>query len=205
MQLFPKRDAISGISIGTAYAALLLMGTTLALGPWNVLRGRANPVSFHLRRDLGIWAGIAALVHTAVGLNVHLRGKPWLYFVDQNHRLRTGIFGFANYTGLIAALAFALLLVVSNDVSLRRLGAVKWKSIQRWTYAAAVLTAAHAVAFQNVEKRILRFRLLVYAVLAAIFLLQVAGVIRRRRPRKTDPERLRELVAQPADSSLRSE
>src|SRR6516165_8735676 len=78
---FPKRDAISRVSIGTAYAALFLAGLALMLGPWNLLRGRPNPVSFNLRRDVGIWAGAAAIVHTAVGVNVHLRGRPWLYFM----------------------------------------------------------------------------------------------------------------------------
>lgn len=180
MHFFPKRDSISRISIGTAYSALLLTGLALVLGPWNVLRRRANPVSFDLRRDAGIWAGIAALIHTAVGLNVHLRGRPWLYFVDERRHLRTGMFGLGNYTGLIAVLLLAMLLAISNDLSLRRLGTVKWKSLQRWSYGAVILTAAHAVAYQNVEKRTSPFRLLIYGVFAAILALQVAGVFRRR-------------------------
>ena len=85
MHLFPKRDLISRLSIGTAYPALFLTAITLLLGPFNVLLRKLNPVSFDLRRDFGIWAGICALVHTAVGLNVHLRGKMWLYFVDAQH------------------------------------------------------------------------------------------------------------------------
>ena len=63
MRFFPKRDTISRISIGTAYSALFLTGLALLLGPWNVLRRQFNPVSFDLRRDTGIWAGIAAVVH----------------------------------------------------------------------------------------------------------------------------------------------
>jgi len=176
---FPKRDGISRVSIGTAYAALFLAGLALMLGPWNLLRRRPNPVSFNLRRDLGIWAGVAAMVHTAVGLNVHLRGRPWLYFVNEHHQLRTGMFGFGNDIGLVAALLFLMLLAISNDFSLRRLGTVKWKSLQRWTYVAIVLTAVHAVAYQNVEKRTLPFRVLLYAVCAAILILQIAGVLRR--------------------------
>jgi methionine sulfoxide reductase heme-binding subunit len=175
-QFFPKRDSISRVSIGTAYAALLLAGLALMIGPWNLLRSRPNPVSFNLRRDVGIWAGIAAIFHTAVGLNVHLRGQPWLYFVDEHYHLRTGMFGFGNEIGLVAALLFLMLLAISNDFSLRRLGTVKWKSLQRWTYVAAVLTAAHAVAYQNVEKRTLPFRILLYAVCAGILALQIAGV-----------------------------
>lgn len=180
MRFFPKRDTISRISVGTAYSALFLTGLALILGPWNVLRRQFNPVSFDLRRDTGIWAGIGAVVHTGIGLNVHLRGKPWLYFVDEHHHLRVGMFGFGNYAGLVAALLFLMLLAISNDFSLRRLGAMKWKSFQRWTYVAVALTAGHAVAFQNVEKRTLPFRIVIYAVFAGILTLQLAGILRRK-------------------------
>jgi sulfoxide reductase heme-binding subunit YedZ len=96
-----RRDLIGHISIATAYPALFLTAVAVFLGPWNVLRRRANPVSFDLRRDIGIWAGIMALLHTVVGLNVHLRGRMWLYFVDQHHRLRRDWFGFGNDTGVL--------------------------------------------------------------------------------------------------------
>ena len=101
-----RRDLISHLSIATAYPALFLAGAAILLGPWNVIRGRANPVSFDLRRDVGIWAGIMALVHTGIGLNVHLRGRPWLYFVDEHRHIRHDLFGFGNDTGLVAALLF---------------------------------------------------------------------------------------------------
>jgi sulfoxide reductase heme-binding subunit YedZ len=82
-----RRDFISHLSIATAYPALFLTGAAVVLGPWNVIRERANPISFDLRRDLGIWAGIMALLHTGIGLNVHLRGPPLLYFVNEHHRI----------------------------------------------------------------------------------------------------------------------
>lgn len=182
MKLFPKRDFISRVSIGTAYPALLLAAAALALGPWNVLRQKPNPVSFDLRRDLGIWAAIAALIHTAFGLNVHLRGKMWLYFADAHRRLRHDAFGFGNYTGVLAAAVFALLLALSNDLSLRKLGAPRWKFLQQWVYAAVALTFVHAVLYQHVEKRVLPFRVLLYAVLLFILVLQLAGAFKLRRP-----------------------
>ena len=162
MHLFPKRDFISRVSIGTAYPALFLTAAALLLGPFNVLRRKLNPVSFDLRRDLGIWTGILALAHTAVGLNVHLRGRMWLYFVDTRHHLRRDAFGFGNYTGGVAALVFALLLTLSNDVSLRKLTVERWKSLQRWAYASVVLTATHAIAYQQIEKRVSPFQVALY-------------------------------------------
>ena len=104
-ELFSIRlDVISRFSISTAYPALFLTAAAATIGPWNVLRGRTNPVNFDLRRDLGIWAGIMALLHTGIGLNVHLRGRPWLYFIDQHYRVRHDLFGIGNDTGLLAAL-----------------------------------------------------------------------------------------------------
>jgi methionine sulfoxide reductase heme-binding subunit len=117
-----RQDVISHLSIATAYPALFLTAAALLVGPWNVLHGHDNPVSFDLRRDLGIWAGIVALLHTGIGLNVHLRGRPWLYFIDQHDRVRHDLFGLGNGAGLIAAFLFLLLLAISNDLSLRRLG-----------------------------------------------------------------------------------
>ena len=181
MRLFPQRDFVSRLSIGTAYAALFLLGITLALGPLNVVRRRSTPVSYDFRRDFGIWAGIAGLVHTAVGLNVHLRGRMWLYFVDDNHHLRKDAFGFGNYTGAVAALVLILLLALSNDMSLRELGIARWKSLQRWAYVAIVVTLAHGIAYQEIETRGVQFRVLLYVIIGILLGLQIAGVVKYRK------------------------
>ena len=170
-----RQDVISHLSIATAYPALLLTAAALLLGPWNVLSGRDNPLSFDLRRDLGIWAGIMALLHTGVGLNVHLRGRPWLYFIDQHDRVRHDLFGFGNDTGLIAAFLFLLLLAISNDLSLRRLGTRKWKSLQRWTYLAVGLTLMHGVAYQHIEERQAVYKSVLWGVTAVVAAFQITG------------------------------
>ena len=181
-ELFSIRgDVISRLSIATAYPALFLTAAAVSIGPWNVLLGQTNPVSFDLRRDFGIWAGITALLHTGIGLNVHLRGRPWLYFIDQRHQVRYDLFGIGNDTGLLAALLFLLLLAISNDLSLRRLGTRTWKSLQRWTYMAVALTLMHAVAYQFVEKRQAAYRALLWATIAMTAVLQAAGWWRTKR------------------------
>ncbi|HSC20203.1 MAG TPA: hypothetical protein VLC07_00570, partial [Solirubrobacterales bacterium] len=143
------------LSMATAYSSLLFLCATLFLGPWNTLRHRANPVSFDLRRDVGIWAGLLAVLHTGIGLTVHLRGRMWMYFLKQRHplKLQTGLFGSANYVGLLSALLFLMLLAISNDLSLRAMGLQRWKAFQRWTYLAVGLAVAHGILFQLVEKR----------------------------------------------------
>ena len=143
---------------------MVLLAATLLVGPWNWIRKKPNPVSSDLRRDLGIWAGILALVHTAVGQCVHLRGRPWLYYVygptEHHHAfpLRHDAFGFANYTGAVSALLVIALLATSNDYSLRTLGTREWKKLQRWNYAVFALAGAHALLYQEgIEKQEWRF------------------------------------------------
>lgn len=198
--LVPGKYLVPRVSLATAYVGLALMGLSLAIGPWNVLRGRPNPVSTDLRRDVGIWGGVAGLVHTVLGLQAHLGGRFWLYFVKpyESHRFgdvfvpRLDPFGFANYTGLGVTVLLAMLLALSNDVSLRRLGTARWKALQRWNYAAMLLVVLHGVAYQVIEKRRPPFVALFGALALATALVQAAGYRRAR----TSPGRRRvEAVA----------
>ena len=59
----PAASAADRVSIVSAYLCLLLLATTLAIGPRHVLiRGRPLTNSY-LRRDIGVWAAITALLH----------------------------------------------------------------------------------------------------------------------------------------------
>ena len=181
----PYRDVVTKISFATAYSALVLLAATLLIGPWNLLRGKRTPISSDWRRDVGIWAGILGLVHTVIGQNVHLRGRPWLYYIYEpgKHHLfpiRHDLFGFANYTGLISALILLALLATSNNYSLRALGTPRWKQLQRWNYVAFALMAAHAIAYQINEKQKAPFVATVVISIVVTLLLQGIGFQRRR-------------------------
>ena len=182
----PSPDFWSKASFATAYPALFLVLASLAIGPTNVLLRRPNPISIDLRRDIGIWAGILSIAHTVIGQNVHLRGRPWLYYIyaPREHHwfpIRHDAFGFANYTGLACTLLVAALLATSNDYALRRLGARQWKSLQRWNYAAFALAAAHAYGYQEgVEHQHLPWVLLISVGIALTLAIQIAGWLRRR-------------------------
>lgn len=172
-------------SMATAYVGLALLGATLLLGPLNVLRRRPNPTSTDLRRDLGIWAGLMAIAHFLVGWQVHMphRYLYWLREVKDTGRLvpRTDLFGFANYTGLLAVLIAVLLLALSNDHYLRSLGTKRWKALQRWNYALFALVLVHGASFQVIEKRKAAF-VIAFALLSACTLAgQYAGYRRRAR------------------------
>jgi methionine sulfoxide reductase heme-binding subunit len=176
-------DVRHRLSMATAYTGLIFLAVSLWIGPWNVLRRRPNPVSFDLRRDVGIWTGIFAILHTLVGLTVHLRGRIWMYFFKSLHplKLQNTQFGFANFGGLGAALLFLMLLAISNDVSLRTLKTRRWKSLQRWTYAAFLLTAAHGIAYQMVEKRHVPWVLVFVGVIIATAVAQILGFVQVQR------------------------
>jgi methionine sulfoxide reductase heme-binding subunit len=185
-QLVASPDLRFRLSMATAYTALILLGGTLLTGPINVLKSRPNPISTDLRRDLGIWSAIIGIVHTAVGLTVHMSGKFWLYFVysaNETHLLpiRFDFFGFANYTGLIATLILAFLLALSNDLSIRILGGKCWKNLQRWNYGLYVLVVLHASTYQLVEKRQLPYPILFALLVVVVIVIQWAGFRRRKR------------------------
>jgi sulfoxide reductase heme-binding subunit YedZ len=176
------RDTIYRLSMATGYVSVVLIAWAMLIGPWRVRRGRPAPASTDLRRDVGIWGGIFGLAHVVTGLQVHFGGKMWKYFIypDGEHRipLRHDLFGFANWTGLAAALVLVLLLAISNDASLRGLGTRRWKSWQRWTYWAAALTVAHALAYQIETRHLGRWIAAVVFLTVVVLVMQLDG---RRR------------------------
>jgi len=183
----PYPDVISRLSFATAYPALALLALTLAVGPWRTLQGKPAVLSLDLRRDIGIWAGIVGVAHAIIGQCVHLRGRPWLYYVYEKKEqhlfpLRHDLFGAANFTGLAAALILLALLCMSNDASLRKLGAPEWKGWQRWNYACFGFTVLHCFFYQlGVESQKLPFVIAAGLCIATTAALQWAGY-RRRAP-----------------------
>jgi methionine sulfoxide reductase heme-binding subunit len=182
----PYNDVLTKLSFATAYPALILLAATLLIGPWNTLRHHRMPVSSDLRRDIGIWAGLAGLFHAVIGQNVHLRGRPWLYYIYENRKhgptgLRHDLFGFNNFTGLIATVILIVLFATSNDWYLRRLGTQKWKTIQRWNYVCFALTGAHTLGYQIMEKQKAPFLVTSAACLLLTLVLQAFGFVLYRR------------------------
>ncbi len=189
------------LSLATGYVGLALLGATLLTGALNVLRDRRNPVSTDLRRDMGIWCGIITLGHVVVGLQVHMRNMLLYFFREAGEAKRLvprfDLFGFANYTGLIAALVVVLLLALSNDASLRSLGSKRWKFLQRWNYAVMVLTVLHSTAYQILERRQLQYLLVSSAITGTALIVQVSGF--RRQKRKLSRQTFRNSLAAPSE------
>jgi DMSO/TMAO reductase YedYZ heme-binding membrane subunit len=77
------------------------------------------------------------------------------------------------------------LLAISSDRAIRRLGARRWKRVQRLAYALFALVAAHTVLYQLVEERAAALVGAGAAVMGATVALQLAGA--RRRARRPHP------------------
>ena len=171
-------------SMATAYVGLALLAATLVTGPLSALRGRRHPISSDLRRDLGIWAGLAALIHFVVGWQVHMKHRYlyWLHEVPGTTRLalRHDLFGAANFAGLGAVVVAVCLLGLSNDRSLSALGARRWKKMQRSNYALFGLVVLHGAAYQVTERRTPAFVVAFLLLSLGAVSLQLAGVRARR-------------------------
>lgn len=117
------------------FLIVAMMATPLAM----VLRGWRGPQWMKRnRRYLGIAAFGYALLHTI------------LYLIDKAalDPVLSDLPKFYIWTGWVAFLIFVPLAVTSNDWFVRKLGRW-WKWLQRWTYAAAVLTLAHWAALND--------------------------------------------------------
>ncbi len=200
----PYKDVLTRASFATAYPAAALLSLTLLLGPLNILRKRRNPVSSDLRRDIGICAGILTLAHVAVGQFVHLRGRPWLYYVysaaEKHSGPRHDLFGVSNYAGAVATLLVLALLVTSNDRSLRALGTPRWKRLQRWNYAVFALAAFHGFGYQAIETQKPWWIAVLAACVGVAIALQLAGLWSRRSGRGSKVP-LQALTSEKSNSS----
>ncbi|MFM2389185.1 MAG: hypothetical protein RLZZ437_740 [Pseudomonadota bacterium] len=117
------------------FLIVTMMATPLAM----LLKGWRGPQWLRRnRRYLGVAAFGYALMHTIfyvidkAGIDPVLSELPRLYI----------------WTGWLAFLIFVPLAVTSTDGFVRRMG-TWWKWLQRWTYAAAVLTLVHWAALHN--------------------------------------------------------
>lgn len=172
------------LSLGLGYASLVWLLTALVVGPLRVLRGRPNPLSNDLRRDIGIAAAVCGIVHVAFAVQHHLGGDVLAYVLDtvDDHGgpLRLDRFGTANNLGVLASLVLVVLLATSNDWALRRLRRT-WKRLQRSNYLLAPVVVAHTVVFWSILARAGLVVALVLLAVAVVLALQVAGFVTVRR------------------------
>lgn len=179
------------LSTMTGYFALVLIAVTLLIGPVSLLRGRRVPVSTYLRRDIGIWSAGVSIAHVVFGfLAKHGDGQLLGYFFEAGDRSRilTNAFGLANWAGLAAVVIVAGLAAISSDWALHRLKAKRWKRLQRWNYALALLTAAHAVLYGALWRLSSPYTITLVSSTALVVVAQAIGVRLWRRRRWASAE-----------------
>ncbi|HEX7458840.1 MAG TPA: hypothetical protein VF301_10415, partial [Ginsengibacter sp.] len=91
-------------------------------------------------------------------------------------------FGMANYTGVIAILI--LLLAISNNNSLSKLKAVKWKNLQRLSYFMFIFVLIHAILYSILLNHISLVFYLYIPIVLMVLIFQVIG-IKLRLQRRT--------------------
>jgi sulfoxide reductase heme-binding subunit YedZ len=174
-----NRNTITLITQASGYISLIILSVSLVIGPVNLLLQKSSPVSTYFRRDLAIIGGILAVVHSIAGLFVHLRGKTWLYFLNETEKgyiVRLDHFGLANYTGLLSALIVILLLITSNDYLLRRLNPARWKNIQRFSYLMFILIIIHCYFYRIGKSNLSLIYWFYLPIFIIVFIFQMAGV-----------------------------
>jgi sulfoxide reductase heme-binding subunit YedZ len=187
----PDRISMSRLTVATGYLALGLLALTLLVGPANLLLGRRNPVSSSLRRDVGAWTAVFSIVHVILGLQLHGGGGSLRflgYFVAGGRPL-TNSFGLGNWTGLAALVIVVGLLALSTDGALRELKAMRWKRLQRLNYALFALVVLHAYFYGALLRRASPFTLLLFFIVATVFVGQATGMWLWRRRHRSQPAR----------------
>ncbi len=178
--LRPGESRLDQLSIATAYTCLLYMGAALAVGPLIVRRTGTAPLNIYLRRDIGIWSALTGLVHFFVGVDQSMSPAYLGRYVETTEglvspELGRQLFAWGSIAGLVVALLVLLLLGLSNDRMLRRLGAKRWKRLQRSAYWAFAFTIAHGLAFQILEYRHGTLIGVLLAVAAVVVYLQLSA------------------------------
>ncbi|MCA0458665.1 MAG: ferric reductase-like transmembrane domain-containing protein [Chloroflexi bacterium] len=177
----PYADWVYVLTLGCGYLSLSFIVFSLLIGPYKLLHQRRNPVNLDLRRDVGIWAGITGCVHVVCAIAERTRGN----IIDLFLRPKTGGAGYdllltpggiSNNLGLVATVILVLLLVISNDFSLRRFKGKRWKFLQRFNYLLALLVFIHTVLYQQFSHRERSFILLTIILAVVLLLAQFVGV-----------------------------
>lgn len=132
--------------------AFILIALTMALGPIVALLPRASPV-LPWRRELGIYSGVAATLHTAIvfigwfGLDLWRLSGFAFHPTLQRYVLAEHGLGLANWIGLFALVPAIGLALISNDRAFALFGPRTWKWLQSAASAIWILVVLHAGYF----------------------------------------------------------
>jgi DMSO/TMAO reductase YedYZ heme-binding membrane subunit len=178
----PPAGAADRLSIVTAYLCFGLLSFVLLIGPANVIRTGRILGNHYARRDAGIWAAIMGLAHFVLANMLSMNYAYLDRFVNfpelsPTAAIRDQLYSWGTILGFLVAVLFIMLLGLSSDWALRKIGMTWWKRLQRASYAAFLFTSIHAVAFQVIESRSLVWVGVILVVSIIIAGMQLTGVL----------------------------
>ncbi|MGI9329184.1 MAG: ferric reductase-like transmembrane domain-containing protein [Gammaproteobacteria bacterium] len=174
------------LSFATAYLCLFFLATALLIGPLQLSRGGHALLNNYLRRDVGIWAAVTGLIHFVLATDISMSQAYMADYVaidtgNFSAELRMQLFTWGTIAGLVTAVLLILLLALSNDRVLRRVGNKWWKRLQRSAYFAFALTVVHSFAFQALESRRAGLVIVMSLITVAVVVFQLRGAAAYRR------------------------
>ncbi|MDR2496222.1 MAG: ferric reductase-like transmembrane domain-containing protein [Tannerellaceae bacterium] len=146
---FPRGSVMSNILreyvhvAGFAYPLLIIIMYMGALP----LRNRFVKRLMMIRKELSIISGFSILIHSWVRLRMAFGSFDYFFGSGEASAGSAGA-GFVNAAyllGIFMALLFLVLWVTSFDVVHKRLGAVRWKKVQRWSYVLYAMLFVHSI------------------------------------------------------------
>jgi sulfoxide reductase heme-binding subunit YedZ len=162
-QVVESANPVEYLVRATGDWAIYFLAGVLWLSPLRIWFGKKSGFGWirrlqSQRRSIGL----ACAFYTSLHLLIHLLDNPeWEILWKDLQRVYL-------LTGFLAFLLLLLLAITSNNVSVRKLGAIRWKNLHRLAYFAALLAAIHL--FLNEKSSNLQALILFVPLLSAEFL-----------------------------------
>ena len=169
------------LAVSTGYVSLILLVVTLSIGTLNLTLKRKNPVNINFRRDVGIWCGVTGTFHGLISFTLYNSGNLIAYFLTKSangsYSLDFNLSNFSNITGVLAGLIMLMLLLTSNNMSMRYLKGKSWKFLQRFNYPLFILVVVHTIGYLVLNMRESFFTFLLTALVIFTIMAQLIGII----------------------------
>ncbi|MEB1807392.1 MAG: ferric reductase-like transmembrane domain-containing protein [Bacillaceae bacterium] len=168
---FTRQLIVGGLALILSYLFFLSRGQWDPMHAWNrafgdvsllflsviMLLGTLSKIFKSLtkwlvwRRELGVWTGVTAIVHIIIILDGWIQWQMFrLFFVFSNFVadwvLHPG-FALGNILGIVALVYVLILMVTSNDLSIKLMGNRAWSYVQQRAHIFYVLVVLHTSYF----------------------------------------------------------
>lgn len=141
--------SIAAYFIHPLLVIIMYMG---ALSPKNRSVGKLMSI----RKELSIIVGFAVIAHATKRI-LYSFPKAWSYFADHEEYMSnsrvisevgSGVTSFVYVLGIVMSVLFLVLWVTSFDAVHRKMGNLKWKKVQKWSYVLYAMLFIHSVGLK---------------------------------------------------------